>query len=115
MINILYYKYKIITIKNVSIRPKFSQMSKFCKFFRQYFIKRFSSKIRRILLKTRRISNGARLSAQISLFNFVTLRQFCTGAGQLDAAGFQHIRPIGNPQRHFRILLNKQNGRAAGV
>src|SRR5687768_2623188 len=35
-----------------------------------------------------------------------------TGAGQHDAAGLQHVRAMGDPQRLINVLLDEENGHA---
>ena len=54
-------------------------------------------------------------AAQICLAHLVGLCQLCTGAGQGDGAGFQHIGTVGDLKRLAGVLLHQQNGGARPV
>src|SRR5262245_26406549 len=59
--------------------------------------------------------SGARSLAKIGPTDVGILAQLGGAAGQHDRAGLQHVAAMGDLERHRRVLLDQQNGRALSV
>ena len=60
----------------------------------------------------KKLRRRSAVAAVIRRPNLLVVQQFPGRTFDFHFAGFKHVAAIGNGQRHVRILLNQQNGRA---
>src|SRR6266571_7618193 len=53
--------------------------------------------------------------SQVGAAHFGVLRELVRGAFERDAPGLEHVTPVGDAERHRRVLLHQEDGRALPV